>query len=377
MIRNGVVRYDTAAPTAKVTAAVPENDTVPDSIPIQAKDTYIAGSGVCGIGFSAGANHVLLVHCQDCEEDQFLRERSQCCTDPAKCMPPANETCYRFGGASQEILCTQAGCESLSAPVPVSGTSTRVTRCVARVAENEWEARLVPDINTPATIRLRAKDQKLYETYDPTRAREEMDRPSYHVREDQEIHLVSGMEVNLFDTDTGGAYVYVPDEDNPEKMAFTFGDSAAKSVEFEIYNDRTPLGDPSGTQLARIEVKTAWDPQKHYDLREHGGNLEFVYDTESKVPFLVLSKGVLRGTALVKIGTKNVTLVPATTKNVANPGKYTEEPTACQGIADSHERCFSGGTGQYAACAAALHSASAVECCGNLFHKGIYFSCAQ
>ena len=73
MIRNGVVRYDTAAPTAKVTAAVPENDTVPDSIPIQAKDTYIAGSGVCGVGFSAGANHVLLVHCQDCEEDQFFK----------------------------------------------------------------------------------------------------------------------------------------------------------------------------------------------------------------------------------------------------------------------------------------------------------------
>ena len=353
---------------------MPQNSTEYTSIPIRAKDTFLDNTGVCGMGFLSGANHVLLVQCIDCTETAFLRDRGKCCNNPKVCIPPGNETCHRFGSISQETLCSQAGCESLGSPVPVSGSTNRVTRCVAKMAENTWKARLVTDPKSANTIRLRKKFQELHKKHSPLRAREEMDRPSYHVLPDNEIHLL-GTESNLFDTDTGQAYQYVPDESNPEKMPFSFGDSPAKPVSFQIYNDRTALSDPSGTQLARIEVKTDWDLEKHYDLRENNGVFEFVYNIESKVPFLVLRKGLLRGTALVKIGTKNVTLVPATTKKVAYTGKSLQEPNLCEEIAETHAKCFTEGTVAYATCAAALHSASATECCGNLWNKGIIIAC--
>jgi len=374
VVRNGVVRYDTSTPSSVVTTAASTETVKYSTISQQAKDTYQNQTGTCGMGFNSGENYVLLVQCNDCTEERFLRDRGKCCSDPQVCIPPKNETCYRFGGISQETLCSQAGCESLAFPVPVFGSTNKVTRCISKIAENTWEARLVADPKSADTIRLRKKYRELHEKYNPLRAREEMDRPSYHVLPDNEIHLL-GTKSNLFDTNTGQAYQYIPDESNPGKMPFSYGDSPPKPVSFQIYNDRTALSDPSGTQLARVEVTTDWDLEKHYDLREKNGLFEFVYNIESTVPFLVLKKGVLRGTALVRIGTKNVTLVPSTTRNVAYTGKAEEEPRLCEGIAETHFECFSQGTDKYSTCAAALHSASATECCGNLWNKGIIIGC--
>ena len=140
-----------------------------------------------------------------------------------------------------------------------------------------------------------------------------MDRPSYHVDPQSQIMFAPGSTSHMFDLETARPYRYKPDKDNPEMMAFHHSEEwtgAAGAVSFQVYDDFTPLNESSGTQMARVEVEASWDISEHYDLSvKPGGGLEFVYETPAKVPFQVLTKGILRGTAIARIHTANVTIV--------------------------------------------------------------------
>tara|TARA_Y100000592_G_C5426564_1_gene296062 strand:- start:593 stop:922 length:330 start_codon:yes stop_codon:yes gene_type:complete len=98
--------------------------------------------------------------------------------------------------------------------------------------------------------------------------------------------------------------------DHPAIARPTTSSATPSAVRFAFYDDPISLQEASGTQMARVEVATSWDVAKHYDLTvKSNGQLEFVYETPTKVPFQVLTKGLLRGTALVRLHNVNVTLV--------------------------------------------------------------------
>ena len=115
-------------------------------------------------------------------------------------------------------------------------------------------------------------------------------------------------------------------------MPFVHSDTKPPSaVSFDFYEDPTPLNESSGVQMARIEVETSWDKTKHYDLHvHHNDKMEFIYNKPSRIPFQVLEKGILRGTALVKIHNAEVLLVPRTTKKIPGSKKYLYEDKHCE-----------------------------------------------
>ena len=202
-----------------------------------------------------------------------------------------------------------------------------------------------------------------------------MDRPSYHIAESEKIHVSPGSSSNLFDAETGNPYVFIPDSQNPEVMPFVHSDTKPPSaVSFDFYEDPTPLNESSGVQMARIEVETSWDKTKHYDLHvHHNDKMEFIYNKPSRIPFQVLEKGILRGTALVKIHNAEVLLVPRTTKKIPGSKKYLYEDKHCETIAKGHAACFL--STPYATCAAALHSHVTGQCCGHLRNVKLFVDC--
>ena len=266
----------------------------------------------------------------------------------------------------------------MNASVPLAGTA-KVTRCVAPDSTRNWTATLVPDPKTTTTTRLRRKQAELVRSRGINDMRNEMDRPSYHVPPDQTIDTNSDGMVHFFDTASGNPYVYTPDESNPEIMAFGVGAARAspKPANLTFFDDRTPLNESDGTIMARVEVPTTWDIHRHYDLRAHPTTsaMELVYETPSKLPFLLFEKGKLRGTGLARIGSANVTVVGVDTLNVANPSTKTTEEAGCLQIAQKHQSCFADMNVAYATCTARLHSASTPQCCGHLFDVGIYVAC--
>ena len=102
VVRGGTIKYDDRALVSTVTSAsLPADDGGgAGEMTVRAKDTCFGdGSCHCGIGFSAGIGHLLLVSCHDCTEIEFLDQRGTCCSRPSRCRASANETCARFGAA--------------------------------------------------------------------------------------------------------------------------------------------------------------------------------------------------------------------------------------------------------------------------------------
>ena len=380
VVRGGQILYDpvqtpATASTLSALAVAPP----PPAHDHGAKDVFAIGTGgLCGYGFGAGAGHILLMACANCTEAQFEAQRHTCCGRPRACISPTNATCHGLGTAALASACEEAGCQSLAQPTS-TGTPPHTTRCIARETTNTWTARLEPDPDTPAMAALRRKSRRLA-------SRADTDRPSYHVGPDKTIDLVGGGLVRLYDADTGLPYVYAPDPTNPETMGFATtapagSTEASGDVNLTLFDDPTPVTEATGTQMARVEVTTWWDASKHFDLRikPSGTNneLEFVYETESKIPYEVLLPGVIRGTGLVRLHNRNVTIVPASVKSkLPTATTRNSEPDDCDAIAETHAACFADPTTTpYAECLAMLHSVAASQCCGHLFEKNIYVDC--
>lgn len=274
----------------------------------------------------------------------------------------------------------EAGCLALNTTVALgNSTPSRVTRCIARTTSNNWTAVLQKDEKTASTVRLRHKQAELVRRHGVDGSRLEMDRPSYHVPPDQILHVDHGGLVHIFDTATGNPYVYIPSEANPETMAFQhYLGATAKPANLTFYDDRTLLNAHDGTFMARVEVPTTWDLDRHYDLREIAatGLMELVYETPSKLPFFLYEQGKIRGTGRARLGSANVTIVGVTTASVANPTTKDSEPDRCLAVAASHLACFDDMNTAYATCVARLHSASAPQCCGHLYDVGIFVGCS-
>ena len=189
------------------------------------------------------------------------------------------------------------------------------------------------DRNAPApgSATFSSRQRKIYKRLSGAAATAEMDRPSvsagisifgsagadkslflqYHTHPDDLMHIAAGSLSNLFDTETGRAYRATLDEANPEVLLFQHTGGARKPspLLFAMNDDPTPLAEVSGTQMARVQVAADWDKSKYYDLTSKTGGLEFVYETPSQVPFQILQRGILRGTALVRLGNTSFTMV--------------------------------------------------------------------
>ena len=101
-----------------------------------AKDVYGDGTGgVCGANYFMGTHMIGVVTCPSCSLSQFEALRSKCCPRPQQCVSPSNASCQKHQTAD---TCTAAGCQPVSSPVIIDGSTNRVTHCVSLQREKLW-----------------------------------------------------------------------------------------------------------------------------------------------------------------------------------------------------------------------------------------------